>query len=1545
MKKYILSVFICLLTNSSFSQSSNWKLIDVEKTNFSNTSLKLRKTVPTNFKIYELDTKKLKKELSFAKVNELILIELPTPDGVQKFSIKKASSLSEELTLKFPMIASYVAKGVDNTSAVARISVGTDGFHGVIFYANKPSFYIDPYTKNNDYYIAYSRSSLPQRDQEFRCGVNTQLKRNEVIENTQKNANDGLLRTFRLALVCSGEYAEFHLNDQGVANNASDNIKKAAVLSAMNTSMTRINGVFERDLGVRMEIVGNNDQIIFLDAATDGITDGNAGTMINQVQTICDSTIGSANYDIGHIFSIGGSGLAGLGVVCINGSKARGVTGIATPTGDPYDIDYVSHEMGHQFGANHTQNNGCNRNNSTAVEPGSASTIMGYAGICAPNVQNNSDDHFHSVSITEMWNKIQSTANCAQTTATGNSAPIINEGQDYTIPKSTPFVLKGNASDGNENDVLSYNWEQIDNQVVTMPPVSTSTSGPAFRSNPSLSSPNRYMPALPTVIAGSISSTWEVVPTVAREMNFSLVVRDNVAGGANSARDDIKVTTQDITPFTVDGPSTNVDWPVGSSQTINWVVGATNQAPVNSQSINILLSTDGGISFPTTLASGTANDGAHTIVVPNNITTQARILVEAADNIFYNVNSTNFTISASDPTFIVTDTTGVVEVCSNNITSATYNISVDFLNNFSETVSFLTTGEPIGSSVSFSPTTINSSGSVTMTVSNLNSVVPDSYLIDITAFSSSITRNINVTLNILNATFEPLNLTSPNNNDTGISLTPSFSWDAISNASSYDIEIATDLEFNSIIATQNITTNSYTAAALNQSTTYYWRVKAKNSCGEGDFSSVSSFTTQTCSRCASQGTTQYNTSTTRVIFNTIDNATGKPAGYSDYTNISTAVNRNTTYDLTVQVNTDGNYQTGTLVWIDWNQNCDFDDAGEEYTLGTASNQVDGETSNSPLSILIPSDASLGQTVMRVSTQYNAYPTSCQQNFDGEVEDYTLNVISLISWTGTTSSDWSTTSNWSTGAVPTSSDIVVIDGTFANEPTISNTDAVAQSVTVASGNTLTIGQSSSLTVSGDFTNSGTVTLNSTADDFSSLIVTGTATGDITYNRFVNSYNDGFGGGWDLVGSPTVMTITDFTTANGANIQVLGDDYAFSQYDNAIGDWVRYQTASQTGSFTTGQGYSMATVEVSPPPPGAAGTTVAFTGAMQTTDQSINIINNTGLNGVGRRWNLVSNPYPSYINGNTAAGASNFIDTNLAVIDDNYGAVYGWNGSSYDIYNLLTGAFSIAPGQGFWVAALNTTDTALSFTANMRTTTGTGDFVSGPQLLTHHVAVKLFNGETQKATTDFYFRDGLSLGLDPGYDAAAFNQSTKLSSRLAMGSQETAFSINAMGMDAMQNTRVPLEIRQNAGQTFRVSMTDMDLPEDIYVYLEDTLNGTLTSLKDQDFELVAQSNLSGADRFFIVFKSNSVLSSGDTLGINTLNVYKANTDSFVTITGISLELGKLNVSLYNILGQTVREKALNPTTATQTISTQGLASGLYIVQLRSGNQIFIKKIIIE
>jgi len=536
------------------------------------------------------------------------------------------------------------------------------------------------------------------------------------------------------------------------------------------------------------------------------------------------------------------------------------------------------------------------------------------------------------------------------------------------------------------------------------------------------------------------------------------------------------------------------------------------------------------------------------------------------------------------------------------------------------------------------------------------------------------------------------------------------------------------------------------------------------------------------------------------------------------------------------------------------------------------------------------------------------------------------------WTGATNTNWDTSSNWTNGQATTTKDILIPNG-------LSTYPIATGNVTINSGASLTIAEEASLQVSGDFTNDGTVTLNSTENNFSSLIVTGTAIGDIVYNRYVNSYdtNPG-GGGWDLVGAPVGMTISDFATANAANLKVLGDDYAFSQFDNANGQWVRYQTASQTGSFIAAQGYSMATNT-------GDGTALAFTGAMQTTSQSINIINNNANGGGGRRWNLVSNPFPSYINGNTAAGATNFIGANTAVIDGDFGAVYGWNGSSYDIYNLLDDAFSIAPGQAFWVAAAGTTATALNFTAGMRTTTGTGDFVTGPVPLTYHVALKLYNGETQKATTDFYFRDGLSLGIDPWYDAGAFNQSTKLSSRLAQGSQETAFARNAMGMDAMQNTRVPLEIKQNAGQTFTISIVDMDLPEDIYVYLEDIVNGTLTSLKEADFELVAQSDISGANRFFIVFKDNSLLSNGDTLSLDSLNIYKANNDSFVTIAGITPELEKLDITLYSILGAAVKQTLLNTTTTTQRISTDGLASGLYIVKIKSGNQTTFKKVFVK
>jgi hypothetical protein len=308
--------------------------------------------------------------------------------------------------------------------------------------------------------------------------------------------------------------------------------------------------------------------------------------------------------------------------------------------------------MGHQFGGYHTMNS-CRRSGdgSTEVEPGSGSSIMGYAGICPPNVQNNSDDYFAYVNIRDILANIQNgvSASCAQIVELPNNPPTANAGPDYTIPKSTPFVLRGEGSDP-DGDTLTYSWEQNDPEEGPLGlPKSSSAKGPLFRSLKGTTSPDRYMPQITDVIAGNLSPTWEVVPSVGRTMEFSLTVRDNRAGGGQTS-DDLMVVTVDESsgPFVVNTPNTNVTWVVGETQVVIWDVAGTNVDPVNSENVNILLSTDGGMSYPITLVSNTLNDGSENIIVPDNISSTSRIKVEAADNIFYDVSDTNFTISGAD---------------------------------------------------------------------------------------------------------------------------------------------------------------------------------------------------------------------------------------------------------------------------------------------------------------------------------------------------------------------------------------------------------------------------------------------------------------------------------------------------------------------------------------------------------------------------------------------------------------------------------------------------------------------------------------------------------------------------------------------------------------------------------------------------------------------------------------------------------------------------------------------------------------------------------
>ncbi|WP_445755940.1 reprolysin-like metallopeptidase [Polaribacter sp.] len=824
-----------------------------------------------------------------------------------------------------------------------------------------------------------------------------------------KTPNDGKLRTYRLALVCSGEYADFHLSasQQNIPSTATDQVKKATVLSAMNTSMTRVNGIFEKDLTVKMVLVANNDQLIFLDKDTDGITDGNPNTMINEVQTKCDNIIGNANYDIGHIFSVGGDGLAGLGVVCITGQKGRGVTGRASPVGDAYDIDFVIHEMGHQFGATHTFNNSCNSNISisTAVEPGSGSTIMAYAGICSPNVQNQSDDYFHAVSIAQMWDIITTTGSCAVLTNTNNAAPTANAGVDYSIPKSTPFKLTGIATDANGLQSLTYNWEQLDNEVGSMPPLAANAVGPMFRSLPSKTVPVRFFPDISTVIAGngSSGSTWERISSVARELNFSFTVRDNNAGGAALARDDVKVTVVDATPFSVTSQNSFVTYNTGTNQLVTWEKGTTDGPSINCQTVNIKLSKDGGLTFPIILKSNTANDGSESISIPDNATRSARIMVEAADNIFYNINSTNFEIISTVPTFVMTDVNGNQAACNTGNQSVNFTLNIDFVNGFSETVSLSATGQPSGSSVSFSPNTINSDGNVVMTVSNLNGVSAQDYTIAVAGNSNTINKTLNVTLKITSAIFGKTTLSSPQNNAIEVSLNQQLQWVADANATSYDVQIATDVNFTNIVSTGNVTTNSYTSTNLAGTTQYFWRIKPKNTCGEGTFSNPFSFTTLNPAYCTSTFTDEVGGKEyiSNVTFNTINNNSGNntSVGYENFTAISTNVKRGETHQISVTLNADG-YQDHVYVFIDWNQDYVFDNATERYSLGT----ISGFFGTATGSITVPNDARFGATRMRVIIEYDDPDDghgegACDADHLtewGETEDYTVVVDNTAS---------------------------------------------------------------------------------------------------------------------------------------------------------------------------------------------------------------------------------------------------------------------------------------------------------------------------------------------------------------------------------------------------------------------------------------------------------------------------------------------------------------------------------------------------------------------
>ncbi|MGB0862845.1 MAG: reprolysin-like metallopeptidase [Saprospiraceae bacterium] len=864
MKQLYVLLFSIILTTAATAQSSYWSNAEEAAITVKGT----RQIIPNKYQVVKLDVANFKNHINTAPLeynstSSKLTIELPMPDGsTEQFAIVESPLMEAGLSAKFPVIKSYLGQGITNSRAAVRFGWTYKGFHAMII-SEKGQTFIDPYSSNErEYYISYHKKDFSSSKQ-FNChteaddDIVTFNHDDTPLNGNPENSGDQL-RTYRLALACTGEYAQFH---GGTVSGA---------LSAMAVTMTRVNLIYETEVSIRMIMIANNNQLIFLNSGSDPYTNNDGGTMLGQNRNTVNSIIGSANYDIGHVFSTGGGGIASLRSPC-GTRKAQGVTGQSSPVGDPFDVDYVAHEMGHQYGGNHTFNGttgSCAGNlaSQSSYEPGSATTIMGYAGICSgQNIQSNSDAFFHTHNFDEIVNfSVNGGGNsCASITNTGNNKPNVTAGTGgYFIPKSTPFELTGTANDPN-GDPLTYSWEQFDLGPRGEPNTPTGNA-PLFRSFEPKTIPSRTFPQISDIV-NNTQTMGEILPDYSRGLSFRLTARDNKAGGGGVSYDGMSFEVTDAAgPFLVTQPNTSsVVWTEGTPATVNWDVANTNAAPVNCATVDILLSIDGGYTYPIVLATSVPNNGSISFVLPQGTATNnARIRVQCATNVFFDISNQNFTIVApTAPAYFLYSVVDAQEFCAPN--SAVFSIDVLSLLNYSDPVNISADGIPNGITLAFNSNPVTPGSTLEITATADESVATGTYPIEIKASSTSGDESIFINLSVFSSTPTVVAPLSPEDGTIGAS--NKLTWNNANGAPhTYHLQVSNEPTFaNLLVDEDGLTDNFYVVPNLQGYSVYYWRVKANNQCSQGEFSEIFTF------RTATLDCTTYGSGTSRIILSPI----------------------------------------------------------------------------------------------------------------------------------------------------------------------------------------------------------------------------------------------------------------------------------------------------------------------------------------------------------------------------------------------------------------------------------------------------------------------------------------------------------------------------------------------------------------------------------------------------------------------------------------------------------------------------------------------------